>query len=75
MVPLLAQAAAQARTTRTAEELAAAAGQIAYLLGVLRQAGEELGVPPPHQVIVGLQGLRLWAVAARQPAGVPSDER
>jgi hypothetical protein len=72
--PLLEQAVTQARTTPTAEELAAAASHTAYLLGVLRQAGEQLGAPPPHQVLVDLQGLRLWSLQIRDLDG-PSDAR
>jgi hypothetical protein len=71
--PLLEQAVTQARTTPSAEELAAAASHTAYLLGVLRQAGEQLGAPPPHQVLVGLQGLRVWSLQIRDLDGPPDE--
>lgn len=46
-------------------ELAEAASHAAYLLGVLRVVGTDLGLRPPHQVVVGLQGLRLWSLQLR----------
>jgi hypothetical protein len=68
---LLLAAAAEIRDAdRT--ELAEAASHTAYLLGVLRQVGTGLGLPPPHQVLVSLQGLRLWSVQLRDLDG-PSD--
>jgi hypothetical protein len=62
----LGRAAAELRDLASLDELALVAGQTAWLLGVLRQAGERLGVPPPHQVMVGLQGLRLWMLAIKE---------
>ena len=38
------------------------AAHTAYLLGVLRLVGTGLSLRPPHQVLVGLQGLRLWSL-------------
>jgi len=70
IVPLLQLAGSEADIA-SLEELAEAASQTAYLLGVLRQAGHDLGVPPPHQVMVGLQGLRRWSLAAREAAARP----
>jgi hypothetical protein len=67
--PLPQQAAAELRRDLTLDELAVAAGHTAYLLGVLRQVGERLGVPPSHQVMTGLQGPRLWALAIRGVQG------
>jgi hypothetical protein len=61
---LLLAAAAEVRGADRAE-LAEAASHTAYLLGVLREVGTKLGPRPPHQVLVGLQGLRLWSLQLR----------
>jgi hypothetical protein len=66
IVRLLDPAAAEARDTSSLEELALATAQAAWLLGVLRRAGERLGAPPPHQVLAGVQGLRLWTLAIKE---------
>ncbi len=71
---LLERATAELHDTASLDELALATGQTAWLVGVLRQAGARLGVPPPHQVMVGLQGLRLWTLTIKEaqvaePAG------
>lgn len=69
---LLLTAAAEVREAdRT--ELAEAASHTAYLLGVLGQVGTGLALPPPHQVLDALQGLRLWSLQLRSLAG-PSEE-
>jgi hypothetical protein len=65
---LLLAATAELRDADRAE-LAEAAGHTAYLLGVLRQVGTELGLRPPHQVLTGLQGLRLWSLQLRDLDG------
>jgi hypothetical protein len=39
-------------------------------LGVLCQVGTESGVHPPHQVLAGLQGLRLWSLQLRDLDGI-----
>jgi hypothetical protein len=43
---------------------------------VLRLAGERRGAPPPHGVVVGMQGLRLWVLAIKelQAAGVGTEK-
>jgi hypothetical protein len=48
----------------------------AQLLGVLRLAGDRHGVFPPHGVIAGMQGLRLWALAVKdlQAAGTGAEK-
>jgi hypothetical protein len=67
---LLAAAAAECRDAdRT--ELAQAASHTAYPLGVLGQVGTGLGLRPPHQVLAGLQGLRLWSLQLRDLDGPP----
>jgi hypothetical protein len=69
---LLLAAAAEVRKADRAE-LAAAASHTAYLLGVLRQVGTELGLRSPHQVLAGLQGLRLWSLQIRDLEGPSVD--
>jgi hypothetical protein len=49
--------------------LAEAASHTADPLGVLRQVGTELGLRPPHQVLTGLQGLRLWSLQVQDLDG------
>jgi hypothetical protein len=66
---LLLAAGAEVREADRAE-LANAASHTAYLVGVLRHVGTELGLRPPHQVLVGLQGLRLWSLQLRDLDGV-----
>jgi hypothetical protein len=63
-------AAAEVREADRAD-LAEAASHTAYLLGVLRQVDTELGLRPPHQVLVGLQGLRRWSLQLRNLDGPP----
>jgi hypothetical protein len=65
IVPELLLAAAAEVREADRRELAEAASHTAYLLGVLRQVGTDLGLPPPHQVLSGLQGLRLWSLQLR----------
>jgi hypothetical protein len=69
---LLLAAAGEVREANQAE-LAEAAANAAYLLGVLRQVGTGLGHAPPQQVLVGLQGMRLWSLQLRE-LGKPPDE-
>jgi hypothetical protein len=64
---LLATAAEVRDADRT--ELVAAVSHTAYLLGVLRQVGTGLGLRPPHQVLTGVQGLRLWSLQLRDLDG------
>jgi hypothetical protein len=52
-------------------ELAQAVSNTAYLLGVLGQVGTGLGLRPPHQVLAGLQGLRLWSLQLQDLDGPP----
>jgi hypothetical protein len=66
---LLLATAAEVRDADRAE-LAEAASHTAYLLGVLRQVGTGLGLPPPYQVLGGLQGLRLWSLQIRNPDAI-----
>jgi hypothetical protein len=61
---LLLTAAGEVRDADRAE-LAETAAHAAYLLGVLRVVGTQLGHRPPHQVLTGLQGLRLWSLQLR----------
>jgi hypothetical protein len=58
------------------DNLALAANQAAHLLGVLRLAAERRGAPPPHGVVVGMQGLGLWVLAIKelQAAGVGTEK-
>jgi hypothetical protein len=60
------RAAVELREIACLDELSLAAGETASLLGILRMAGERLGVPTPHGIMVGLQGLRLWALAIKE---------
>jgi hypothetical protein len=73
---LLSRAAAELRGDLDLDDLALAVGQAAHLLGVLRLAGEQRGAPPPHGVVVGMQGLRLWVLAIKelQAAGTGSEK-
>jgi hypothetical protein len=66
---LLLAAAAEVRQADRGE-LAEAASHTAYLVGVLRQVGTELGLRPPPQVLTGLQGLRLWSLQLRDLDGI-----
>lgn len=68
-VPELLLAAAAEVRDADRMELAKAAGHAAYLLGVLRLVGTDLGLGPPQQVLVGLQGLRLWSLQLRDLDG------
>jgi hypothetical protein len=68
---LLLAAAAEVREANQ-EELAEAVANAAYLLGVLRQVGTGLGHAPPQQVLVGLQGLRLWSLQLRDIGKPPA---
>lgn len=70
---LLLAAAGEVREANQAE-LAEAAANAAYLLGVLRQVGTGLGHAPPQQVLVGLQGMRLWSLQLRE-LGKPRGHR
>jgi hypothetical protein len=63
---LLSRAVADLRGDLDLDDLALAVGQAAILLGVLRLAAERLGAPPPHGVIAGMQGLRLWVLAIKE---------
>jgi hypothetical protein len=65
---LLLAAAAEVRDADRGE-LAEAAANAAYLLGALGQVGGGLGLRPPHQVLAGLQGLRLWSLQLRELDG------
>lgn len=65
IVPELLLAAAAEVRLADRTELVEAASHSAYLLGVLCQVGTELGLRPPHQVLAGLQGLRLWSLQLR----------
>jgi hypothetical protein len=69
---LLLAAAAEVRDADRAD-LAEAASHTAYLLGVLGQVGTGLGLPPPNQVLGGLQGLRLWSLQLRDLDGPPEE--
>jgi hypothetical protein len=73
---LLGQAAVELRGDIDLDDLALVVGQAANLLGVLRLAGERCGVPPPHGVIAGMQGLRLWVLAIKecQAAGTGAEK-
>lgn len=73
---LLGRALAELRGDLDLDDLALAAGQSAHLLGVLRLAGERLGAPPPHAVVAGMQGLRLWVLAIKelQAAGTGAEK-
>jgi hypothetical protein len=69
---LLERATAELRGDVDLDDLALAAAQLAHLLGALRMAGERRALPPPHSVMAGVQGLRLWALAIKesQAAGI-----
>jgi hypothetical protein len=69
---LLLAAAAEVREADRAQ-LAEAASHTAYLLGVLGQVGTDLGLRPPHEVLSGLQGLRLWSLQIRDLDGPPEE--
>ncbi len=69
IVPELLLAAAAEVREADRMELAEAAGHAAYLLVVLRSVGTDLGLRPPHQVLAGVQGLRLWSLQLRNLDG------
>jgi hypothetical protein len=71
IVPELLLAAAAEIREADREELAEAASNTAYLLGVLSQVGTGLGLRPTHQVLAGLQGPRLWSLQLRDLEGPP----
>jgi hypothetical protein len=62
----LGRAIAELRGDLDLDRLALAAGQAAHLLGVLRLAGERRGLSPPHGVVAGMQGLRLWVLVIKE---------
>ena len=70
IVPELLLAAAAEVRDADRTELAEAASSTAYLVGVLRQVGTDLGLQTPHQVLGGLQGLRLWSLQLRDLDGI-----
>jgi hypothetical protein len=63
---LLGRAAAELRGSVDLDDLALAAEQAGYLLAALRLAAERHGLAPPHDVLVGMRGLRRWALAIKE---------
>jgi len=73
---LFGQVATELRRSAGLDGLQVSAAKVAWLVGLLRHAGDAHGVPLPAEVVAGIDGCARWAVHLAEiapPSRIPGD--